>query len=175
MVMLVGQLSSRQGCITVGVGEGEEHGDGCGGRGWVDDVHIERIALAFGIGRTGPIVDGGIVEVIADVTTNAVALHEDVGTNGRDGRESAHGALVQLVVDGDDVLIDGGRDGLGVALIVETDDTIAFVDHGLDIFVVGMLGDLLETKVLEIYDGHVLAVAVFQGIGGRKGGVGNRG
>jgi transketolase len=75
--------------------------------------------------------------------------------------------------DGNDVLIDAGRDGLGVALIVEADDTITFVEHGLDVFVVGMLGDLLEAKVLEINDGHVLAVAVFQGIGRRKGGVGN--
>ena len=50
MVMLVGELSSRQGCITVGIGEGEEHRDGRGGRGRVDDVHVERIALTFGIG-----------------------------------------------------------------------------------------------------------------------------
>ena len=112
--MLVGQLSSCQGCITVGVGEGEEHGDGCGGRGRINDVHVERITLAFGIGRTWPVVHGGIVEVITDVTTNAITLHEDVGTNGRDGGETAHRALVQLVVDGDDVLIDAGRDGLAL-------------------------------------------------------------
>ena len=76
--------------------------------------------------------------------------------------------MEENVVELDDILIDARGNRLGIALIIQTYHTIAFIDHCLHVFVIGMLADFLESKILEIDNCHVFAILVLECVFRRK-------
>ena len=158
------------GGVAAAIGEAHHHGNGMRGVGGIDQVQIERVA-SRSLVVIRIVVHAGVVLIVRDVTLDAVALHQDIGTRRRTA-DSTEPAVLQTAVDGDDVLVQRRRHSLLAPGIVELYHLPALLAQPRHIVGIRVLTNLLETEVLQIHYRHRLPAGIGSRLrGSLRGGI----